>query len=72
MQNTVFCGHGLLAGMQIDDCQAPVPQTDAIGNIYTTSIRTAMDHGVIHALQQVLSDGFTIKVVNSTDTAHGQ
>ena len=45
-------------------------EADALVNIDTTAIRAAMDHGVIHAFQQVLIDGLAIKVIYSADTAH--
>ena len=44
----------LLAGNQIDNCQAPHPERDSIIHQIPFGIRAAMNHAITHGAQEIL------------------
>ena len=49
---TVLVEQGLLAGGQVDDGQAPMPQADAGLQVQAAFVGAAMELGFVHAMQQ--------------------
>ena len=67
---TIAAEHGLLAPFYIDNAQALVNQTILFMNEFTVFIRSTVNHGLAHQLQQ-----FTVRqlmwIYDSSDTTHG-
>ena len=53
LDGAVFVAHGLIAGAQIDDAEAPVAQRGVFVGHPAVGIRTAMRQAVAHLLQHV-------------------
>ena len=69
----VFVVERLLAGGQVDDRQAPVPQADARLDMQAALVRAAMELGFVHPVQHGTIDvAPAAGIENAGDAAHGQ
>jgi len=69
----ILVEHGLVAGRQVDDGQAPVAEPHPAAEVETVGVGPAMGHGGGHALEQLARDRVTrIGMHDARDAAHGQ
>jgi len=73
LERAVGAAHRLLSGLQIDDGEPPVRQTDARIRPYTRIIRTSMHECVVHGREHISIDGMMpVGEENASDATHGQ